>query len=64
MSVRNADKISPVIPWWTINGTVTAEDAVRQLDDFCEKGIREFFLYANFGAENTCRVAEKKRQYS
>ena len=52
MSVRNADKISPVIPWWTINGTVTAEDAVRQLDDFCEKGIREFFLYANFGLES------------
>ncbi len=59
MSVCDTEKISPVIPWWTINGNVTADAAVRQLDDFCEKGIKEFFLYANFGLESPDFLTEE-----
>ncbi|MBE6366336.1 MAG: hypothetical protein E7052_00285 [Lentisphaerae bacterium] len=43
--------IAPVIPWWTFNGYMTEAESCRQLDDFCSKGISEFFIYPNFGLE-------------
>ena len=51
--------VSPVIPWWTLNGYITENEAKRQLDDFCAEGISEFFLYPNFGLENPDFLSEK-----
>ena len=44
-------RMPAVIPLWTMNGHVTKEEAKVQLDDFLDKGIREFFLYPSFGLE-------------
>ena len=45
-------KPAAVIPWWTLNGRFTEEEARRQLDDFQDKLVTEFFLYPNFGLES------------
>ena len=54
----NAD-LPAVIPWWTLNGAIAEDEARRQLDDFLAKGIREFFLYPNFGLESPDFLSEE-----
>ena len=48
-----------VIPWWTVNGRVTQHEALRQLDDLRGKGIREFFIYPNYGLEKPDFLSEE-----
>ncbi len=57
--MSNYHEISAVIPWWTLNGRLTEENAKVQLDEFLEKGIREFFLYPNFGLESPDFLTEE-----
>ncbi|MBO4512834.1 MAG: hypothetical protein J5746_08705 [Victivallales bacterium] len=49
--MKTKGDISGVIPWWTLNGRLDEAEALRQLDDFAEKGVHEVFLYPNFGLE-------------
>ncbi|MBQ9369375.1 MAG: hypothetical protein IJT83_16460 [Victivallales bacterium] len=52
-------EIPAVIPWWTLNGRLTEENAIAQLDEFLERGIREFFIYPNFGLESPDYLTEE-----
>lgn len=52
-------KLPGVIPWWTINGHFTEDEARRQLEDFLAKGVTEFFLYPNFGLESPDFLTEE-----
>ena len=39
------------IPWWTLSGTLERSEICRQLDEMCDRHIREVILYANYGLE-------------
>ena len=39
------------VPWWTLSGTLERSEICRQLDEMCDRHIREVILYANYGLE-------------
>ena len=41
--------LSAAIPWWTMNGDLSRDEARRQLDEMLSHGVFEFFLYPTFG---------------
>jgi len=39
------------VPWWCWTGKMEKEEMERQLDEFLDKGIYEFFIFPIYGFE-------------